>query len=110
MNASWTTVATALYLLEWPIIAAALFVVPRNRRPGAATAWLMLVMLFPYVGLLLFFLIGSPNLSRRRRAQQRIMDRLIADTIARRADALDRVFDPAIPPRYEPIVRLAANL
>ncbi|MBV9881369.1 MAG: cardiolipin synthase [Gemmatirosa sp.] len=110
MRMSWALVATVAYLLEWAIIVAALFVVPRNRRPASATAWLLLVMLFPYVGLVLFWLIGSPKLSRRRRAQQRVIDAVIADAIARREVALDRVYDPPIPPRFEPFVKLAANL
>jgi cardiolipin synthase A/B len=110
MPRSWTSLATVAYAIEWIIIVAALFVVPRNRRPGAATAWLMLVLLFPFVGLVLFWLIGSPKLSRRRRAQQRMMDERIAMVIARRDESLERVFDPPVPARYEPVVRLATNL
>jgi cardiolipin synthase len=109
-SASWTLIAEVAYAVGWVIIVASLFVVPRNRRPGSATAWLMLVMLLPYVGLVLFWLIGSPKLSRRRRAQQRTMDERIARVIARRDESLERMFDPPVAARQEPIVRLATRL
>jgi hypothetical protein len=92
----WQTVATIAYALGWVIIVAALFVVPRNRKPGSATAWLMLVLLFPFVGLFLYWLIGSPKLSRRRRAQQRRMDAMLAREAAWRDASPDRVFDAPI--------------
>ena len=60
------TAAALAYLASWAIVIAALFVVPRNRKPGSATAWLMLIVLLPYLGALIFLLIGSPKLSRRR--------------------------------------------
>jgi cardiolipin synthase len=109
-SAPWALIAEIAYAIGWLIIVAALFVVPRNRRPGSATAWLMLVMLLPFVGLVLYWLIGSPKLSRRRRVQQRTMDERIARVIARRDEALERMFDPPVAPRHEPIVRLATRL
>ncbi|MGH7505856.1 MAG: phospholipase D-like domain-containing protein, partial [Longimicrobiales bacterium] len=112
MPGSWLTTAGIAYAVSWLIIIVALFVVPRNRKPGSATAWLMLIMLAPYVGALLFLLIGSPKLSRRRRAQQRTADRLIAERVAEaQADAaLECIFDPPIPERYAPFVALNATL
>jgi len=109
-SAPWTLIAEIAYAVGWLVIVAALFVVPRNRRPGSATAWLMLVMLLPYVGLVLYWLIGSPKLSRRRRALQRTMDERIARVIARRDESLERMFDPPVGARHEPIVRLATRL
>ena len=67
----WLSSTQILFWLSWIVIIGALIVVPRNRRPGSATAWLMLIMLVPLFGALLFFLIGSPKLSSRRREQQR---------------------------------------
>lgn len=105
---SWHTIVEIAYLATWPIIITALFVVPRNRKPGAATAWLMLIVLLPYVGALLYLLIGSPKLSRRRRAQQRLSDSIIADRVARnRSDpALEHIFVPELSERHEPFARL----
>ena len=44
----------------------ALFVVPRNRRPTAGMAWLMAIFFLPVPGLLLFLVIGSKRLPKRR--------------------------------------------
>lgn len=112
MQRDWLTIAGLAYALSWLIILAAFFIVPRNRKPGSATAWLMLIVLLPYVGLLLFLLIGSPKLSRRRRAQQRTMDALIAERVseAMAHPVYANVFAPAIPDRFQPFVTLNANL
>ena len=108
----WLNFAGIAYGLSWVIIVGALFIVPRNRRPGSATAWLLLIVLVPLFGALLFLLIGSPKLSRRRRAQQRQANALIIQRVAEaQADpALVRFFDPTVPERYEPFVSLNAVL
>lgn len=68
-------------VLDWVIRIGALFIVPRNRKPSSATAWIMLILLLPFVGLLIFLLLGSPKLNRRRRAMQRNMDEVINNLI-----------------------------
>ena len=42
---------------------AALGFIPQNRRPSSAMAWLLLVYLIPFVGLLLFFVLGQHDAS-----------------------------------------------
>lgn len=112
MTWSWSTVAVIAYGLSWVIFIGALFVVPRNRKPGAATAWLMLIFLLPYLGLLIFLLIGTPKLSKRRRAQQRTMNAYITE----RAESVEQVpelaplFDPPLSARYLPFARLNTKL
>lgn len=105
---NWTTIAAIFYLLTWVIVIAALFVVPVNRKPSSATAWLMLIFLVPFIGLLIFLLIGSPKLSRARRAKQRKMDDLIAEVVTnlRSRPELAPLIDPPIPERYQPFVAL----
>jgi len=112
MPANWTYTAGVAYVISWLIILVALFVVPRNRKPSSATAWLLLIVLLPFLGAPLFLLIGSPKLSRRRRKQQRRADELIAERVAEAmADPeLQRVFDPPIGERHLPFVRLNFNL
>src|SRR5207237_10550957 len=53
-----------------------------NRKPSSATAWLLLIFLLPYFGLILFLLLGSPKLPKRRRAEQHNMSELISKAIA----------------------------
>jgi len=109
--ALWPSHAIA-YAVSWLIVIGALFVVPRNRRPGSATAWLMLIVLLPFVGLLLFFLIGSPMLSRRRRAMQRTADNLIATRVDEAQDEpdLEPYFRPDLPVRFIPVIALNESL
>jgi len=43
----WVIITTAL---SYVIGIVALFVVPHNRKPGEATAWLLLIFLAPFLG------------------------------------------------------------
>jgi cardiolipin synthase len=70
---------TALVVLDLVIRVVALGVVPGNRRPTTAMAWLLGIFFIPVVFLLLFLMFGSTQLSQRRilkqsRINQRIMD------------------------------------
>lgn len=81
MHFSVRIVLEVIFVLEVFVRLAAIYVVPRNRKPSSATAWLMLIMLLPTVGLLVFLLIGSPKLSKRRRSKQRVMDHIISKAV-----------------------------
>ena len=86
-NVSFLTVA--LYLLDLAIKVVALGLVPEGRRPSSATAWLLLIMFLPVVGLLAFWLIGSPFVDRGRRRQQAAAGEVISGALtAERNDLL----------------------
>ncbi|GAA2540568.1 cardiolipin synthase [Microbacterium mitrae] len=71
MEISWWLVA--VFVVDLAIRIAAIIIVPRNRRPTAAMAWLLAIYFIPFVGVFLFLLIGNPRLPRaRRRKQDRI--------------------------------------
>ena len=109
MELNWIAIAGVLSYL---IGIAALFIVPSNRKPGEATAWLLLMFLAPFLGVILFLLLGSPNLSKERRDQQRTMNERIKDVAedAQQTPALQPIFDPPLPARYEPLANLNARL
>ena len=73
----------------WPIFLAvvfvidiiALIVIPRGRKPTAAMAWLLLIFLLPFVGILLFLLIGSFRLPKARRDEQARIDSMIRGAV-----------------------------
>ncbi|HEY7419605.1 MAG TPA: PLDc N-terminal domain-containing protein, partial [Ktedonobacteraceae bacterium] len=112
MTFHWGTIIAILTFVGWLIPFILLFIVPANRKPSSATAWLLLAFFLPYVGVLIFLLLGSPKLSPRRLAQQRTMDDLISKSVAE-ANAkpeLRALFHPPIPLHYEPFICLNENL
>ena len=108
----WTNVATIAYLLSWVIFLVALYIIPRNRKPGEATAWLMVIFALPYLGFILFLIFGSPKLSKNRRAMQHTMSTKIGAAGARfqQQPELHALLNPPISERYAPFVQLSQNL
>lgn len=56
----------------------AIGVVPENRKPSSSTAWLLVILFFPFIGLPLFLLIGSPYINKRRQRIQAQANTLLA--------------------------------
>jgi cardiolipin synthase len=108
MDAASATLAIAILLivLDLSIRVGAVILIPRNRKPTSATAWLLLVLFLPYVGLLLFLLIGSPRLPRQRRERQAEINQIILDT----TEGMDRVNTTAWPSWLESVVELNRTL
>ena len=71
--------AGVLTAFEIVLIALALIVAPRGRRPSSALAWILLIVLLPLIGIVLFAIIGSPKLPRSRQEKQQHMDDLIEE-------------------------------
>ena len=78
---SWAWwIAAFLLMLDIVIRVTAIIVIPRNRRPTAAMAWLLAVFFIPFVGVFLFLMIGNPRLPRARRRKQDQINEYIAET------------------------------
>lgn len=76
-------VNAAVFALDDLITIIAIGVVPENRRPSSSQAWLLLILLLPFVGLPLFLLIASPSIQgRRHQIQARANAELLARTSA----------------------------
>lgn len=67
-----------LILVDLAIRIAALIIIPRDRKPTAAMAWLLAIFLIPFVGILLFLLIGNVKLPKKRMERQLEINRIIA--------------------------------
>jgi len=80
IDATWWVWLVFIFDLVVRILA--IIVVPRNRRPTSATAWLLAIYFIPLVGVLLFLLIGNPRLPRKRRRKQERINDYIHDTSA----------------------------
>lgn len=77
MESSLAIIGIIALLIDWVIRLAFILYVPRGRKPTAAMAWLLTILIIPIFGALLFLIIGSPKLSKRRRLQQQSIDALI---------------------------------
>ena len=109
MDAGFLTTAIVVFLLlvDFVIRIVAIIVVPRNRKPTSATAWLLAIFFIPYIGVLFFLLIGSYKLPKTRRERQDEINRFIIDS----TEGIERVRrDHPWPPWLESVVELNRNL
>lgn len=94
----------------------ALLLVPRilaaHKDSGATLAWLIVIVLFPYVGALVYLLIGATTVRRKSRRKRR-SDEKLEPELGRLAAPLQQ-FDvdeaTAVHPDQRPLMRLAADL
>lgn len=102
---SWWLVA--VFVFDVVIRIAAIIIVPRNRRPTAAMAWLLAIYFIPVIGVVLFLVIGTPRLPRKRRRKQRAINEYIQQATA----GLDHgTLRPGAPGWFTSLVRLNTNL
>jgi cardiolipin synthase A/B len=96
-----------IVVVDLVIRVVAIVVIPRDRLPTAAMAWLLAVFFIPVIGVLLFLLIGNPKLPEQRRLKQREMDEVIATESAGMAPPSDA---EGWPIGLDPVVTLAESL
>lgn len=85
---TWLFVITVA--IDWIIRITALFVVPRNRKPTSALAWLMAIFLLPIPAFILFLIIGHKTLPKGRIAKHKAV-----------SDAVTRLAQVEIPEQQE---------
>lgn len=84
---NWATAgAIALLVVENIIRIAALFIVPPNRKPTSAMAWLIFIFLLPIIGIIAFAILGRNELPKAREAKQVAVDDAVA-RVAKLAEA-----------------------
>ncbi len=111
MRFDWSTIALAIGVLavvvDFVVRVLSVILIPRNRRPQTAMAWLLAIFFLPYIGIILFWLVGSRWLPKKRREKQRDINRYILET----TEGMDQVTrDDAWPVWLEPVVQLNRNL
>lgn len=87
----------AAFVADLAIKILALIYIPRHRKPTAAMAWLLAIFLIPFIGILLFLLIGNFRLPKKRREEQARIDALIKE---RATTARSLVADESTWPRW----------
>ena len=70
-------VAAGLLALDLGLRIALLGIIPHNRKPSSAMAWLLLVLLIPFLGFAVFLVLGRTKIGRRRHAKQAEVNELI---------------------------------
>src|SRR5882757_3769597 len=99
--------AVALIVVDFVIRVLSVVLIPRNRRPQTALAWLLAIFFIPYIGIGLFLLVGTFRLPKRRREKQVEINQYILDT----TEGFDRVAEEAPWPDWlGPIVELNRTL
>ncbi|MDB5187189.1 MAG: cls [Candidatus Saccharibacteria bacterium] len=97
-------IGIAALFIDWIIRITFVLYVPRGRKPTAAMAWLLAILIIPIFGVLLFLIIGSPKLSKRRRLQQQSIDALI-ENATRSADVVPAGLTTLEYERYAPLIK-----
>ncbi|WP_347345274.1 cardiolipin synthase [Microbacterium sp.] len=82
ITVDWTWWVLLVMVFDITIRVAAIIIIPRNRRPTAAMAWLLAIYFIPLIGVFLFLLIGNPRLPRKRRLKQQRINDYIRETSA----------------------------
>jgi cardiolipin synthase len=104
-DATWWLLV--VFVFDLTVRIAAVIIVPRNRRPTAAMAWLLAIYFIPLIGVFLFLLIGNPRLPRKRRKKQEQINGYIHDT----SEHLDfGTLRPHAPTWFTSLVTLNRNL
>ena len=97
-NLTWSLAA----LVHAAIVITALIVIPRGRKPTAAMAWILLIVVLPGVGVVLYLVIGNFRLPAKRRAEQARIDEIIRGRVT--ANALDET-DASWPRWFQRVVQ-----
>ncbi|ALV46932.1 cardiolipin synthase A [Arthrobacter alpinus] len=92
-GSAWLSVL--LLIVDLGIRIAVLGIIPGNRRPTTAMAWLLCIFFLPYVGLVLFLMFGNFRLSRRRRESQDAVNQRVVEGTRGIADLVPEYAGPA---------------
>lgn len=102
-----TVLSISWLVIEYTAKILAIGVVPENRRPSSSTAWLLLILFLPIVGIPLFLLLGSPYINRRRARIQAEANELMHEG----ADDLSDVPESLVaPPEFVSVAQLGRSL
>jgi cardiolipin synthase A/B len=106
---SWFDWSVVYYVSEWVIRLVMLVVVTRRRKPASSLSWLLVIFFLPWVGLLLYLLIGKYRLPRRRSRQHaRLLRQLKA--LDREAMMQPNVVRPPLGPHALGVVEMSERL
>ena len=94
-------------ILEYGIKLLAIGVIPEDRKPSSANAWLLLILFLPIVGLPLYLMMSSNFVSRRRHRIQQEANVMVGDA---QREIPDHPVDMDPDPEIESMLRLNRTL
>lgn len=100
----------SFFVIEWIVRLVMIFIVPRKARVASANAWLLLIMIAPLFGTLVFYMFGDPKLSRRRRQQLVEVTDMTTNELLKLHESHESLFPELDNDDYETIARLATKL
>ena len=66
-----TILGIVLVIADYVIKVLAIGVLPSNKKPSSAMAWLILILIVPFAGFVIFLFLGRTNVGAKRLARQR---------------------------------------
>ena len=78
LSMSWPSLFQVYFLSEWVLRIIMLIEVPRHRKPSFATVWLMILMMFPWPGFILYLFIGIQRPPKHRLFQKKKLIQALA--------------------------------
>lgn len=110
MSFSLSPLFAGIFVAEWALRIVMLFVVPKKQRPSSANAWLLLIMIFPTVGTLLFLMFGNPKLTKIRTKKRRQVDVLTKKELSELGSSHKDLFATLENDDHRTLARLATYL
>lgn len=122
LNSKNDALLDTLSIPQWPIVIvgyligflASVRIVLQRREPTATLAWVLGVILVPYVGVLIYLLIGRRRLNRqlrRRRAHATVLEPRLSNVITDSADLRTGVESGTLArPTDNPLARLSSRI
>jgi cardiolipin synthase len=74
VNNVLTVIGIALALVDYAIKFFAIGVIPSNRKPSSSMAWLILILIIPFAGFIIFLILGRTNTGAKRLTRQHAAD------------------------------------
>lgn len=110
MNFNITPQIAGFFVVEWVIRVVMLFIVPGRRKPSSANAWLLLIMIAPTLGALIFYMFGDPKLPKIRRRLRREVDAMSQKELDELRRTHPDLFERVANENHRTIARLATVL
>lgn len=99
-NPTFVWFENVFFFSQWGLCLVMLFYVPQRKDPSSARTWLLLIFLVPWLGFLLYLLLGRAYMPRKRlRIQRKASDRIRraqAELHEKGADAPEDSMGPTI--------------